>query len=73
MRKVMATTDEWRHSLLGWRQIIDRWTRSPTPDAVMRVSIFFDLRTVYGDESLCQQLQQYMLEQTSKSSIFLAA
>ena len=71
--KVMATTDEWRQSLSGWQQIIDRWTRSPTPDAVMRVSIFFDLRTIYGDESLCQHLQQYMLEQTSKNSIFLAA
>jgi CBS domain-containing protein len=71
--KVMATTDEWRQSLTGWRQIVDRWTRSPTPDAVMRVSIFFDLRTIYGDESLCQQLQQYMLEKTSKNSIFLAA
>jgi len=71
--KVMATTDEWRQSLSGWQKIIDRWTRSPTPDAVMRVSIFFDLRTIYGDESLCQQLQQYMLEKTSKNSIFLAA
>ena len=71
--KVMAITDEWRQSLSGWRQTIDRWTRSPTPDAVMRVSIFFDLRAVYGDQSLCQQLQQYMLEQTSKNSIFLAA
>ena len=71
--KVMATTDEWRQSLSGWQQIIDRWTRSPTPDAVMRVSIFFDLRTIYGDESLCQHLQKYMLEQTSKNSIFLAA
>lgn len=71
--KVMATTDEWRQSLSGWQQIVERWTRSPTPDAVMRVSIFFDLRSVYGDESLCQQLQQYMLEQTSKNSIFLAA
>jgi len=71
--KVMATTDEWRQSLSGWQHTIDRWTRSPTPDAVMRVSIFFDLRAVYGDESLCQQLQGYMLEQASKNSIFLAA
>lgn len=71
--KVMATTDEWRQPLLGWQQTIDRWTRSPTPAAVMRVSIFFDLRRVYGDESLCHELQQYMLEQTSKNSIFLAA
>ena len=71
--KVMATTQEWRQPLLKWRQMIDSWTRSPTLDAVMRVSIFFDLRSIYGDSSLCQQLQRYMLEQASKNTIFLAA
>ncbi len=71
--KVMATTDEWRQRLSGWKSTVDRWTRSPTLDAVMRVSIFFDLRTVYGDESLCRQLQQHMLRRTSSNSIFLAA
>lgn len=70
---VMATNNEWLQSLAGWQQTVDRWTRSPTPAAVMRVSIFFDVRSVYGDESLCQQLQQYMLDCTSKNSIFLAA
>lgn len=71
--KVMATTDEWRQPLAGWKKTVDRWTSTPTPDAVMRVSIFFDLRSVYGDDSLCQSLQAHMLERTQKSSIFLAA
>lgn len=71
--KVMATTDEWRQPLHEWQVTVDRWTRSPTDDAVMRVSIFFDLRCVYGDESLCRDLQKYMLEKTSSNSIFLAA
>lgn len=70
---VMATNDEWRQPLATWRTIVDRWTRSPTPAAVMRVSIFFDLRSIYGDASLCQQLQQFMLDKTSNNSIFLAA
>jgi CBS domain-containing protein len=71
--KVMATTDEWRQPLSVWRETVDRWTRSPTPAAVMRVSIFFDLRVIYGDTDLAQQLQQTMLEKTSTNSIFLAA
>lgn len=71
--KVMATTAEWRQSLAGWKNTVDRWTRSPTPDAVMRVSIFFDLRAVYGNANLCQQLQRHMLEKSSRDSIFLAA
>jgi len=71
--KVMATTEEWRQPLKGWRETVDKWTRSPTEDAVMRVSIFFDLRSVYGDINLCEKLQTYMLEKTSSNSIFLAA
>ncbi|MGR6871094.1 DUF294 nucleotidyltransferase-like domain-containing protein [Pseudomonas sp. HK3] len=71
--KVMATTNEWRQPLHEWQVTVDRWTRSPTDDAVMRVSIFFDLRCVHGDQSLCEELQRYMLEKTSSNSIFLAA
>ncbi len=70
---VMATTDEWRQTLQGWKRTVDRWTNSPTPGAVMRVSIFFDLRAVYGDAELCRQLQEHMLETVSRNSIFLAA
>ncbi len=71
--KVMATTDEWRQRLQGWRATVDSWTHTPTPDAVMRVSIFFDLRAVYGDAQLCEQLQQHMLQRTQVDTIFLAA
>ncbi|MEY3018172.1 MAG: hypothetical protein RL336_1307 [Pseudomonadota bacterium] len=71
--KIMAMTDSWRLPLKGWCYTVDGWTNQPTPDAVMRVSIFFDIRHVYGDESLTQQLQQHMLDKTHKNSIFLAA
>lgn len=71
--KVMATNEDWRQTLSGWMSTVDRWTRSPTPAAVMRVSIFFDLRAVYGDKRLCEQLQQHMLDQSSRNGIFLAA
>lgn len=71
--KVMATTREWRQRLRDWRNAVDSWTRTPTPHAVMRVSIFFDLRAVYGDASLCEKLQRHMLQRTQTDTIFLAA
>lgn len=70
---VMATNPQWRQPLAGWFQTVDRWARSPTPDAVMRVSIFFDLRAIEGDAGLCEQLQQHMLQRAASNSIFLAA
>lgn len=71
--EVMATTAEWRQPLNGWKKTVDRWTRSPTSDAVMRVSIFFDVRAIHGDAKLAKQLQAHMLKRTKGNSIFLAA
>ena len=71
--EIMAKTDEWRQPLAGWKQKVRRWVATPTPDAAMRVSIFFDLRSIHGVSGLCDQLQVTMLEQASSNSIFLAA
>jgi CBS domain-containing protein len=70
---IMAQTDEWRQPLATWQKTVRRWATAPTPDAVMRVSIFFDLRSIYGSSQLCGELQKTMLEQASRNSIFLAA
>lgn len=70
---VMATTDQWRQPLAVWQETVRRWCATPTPDAVMRVSIFFDLRPVHGEVELAVQLQAAMLRQASGNSIFLAA
>ncbi|TXS94164.1 cyclic nucleotide-binding/CBS domain-containing protein [Parahaliea maris] len=70
---VMAMNPEWRLPLAQWQEKVRSWTRTPTPDAVMRVSIFFDLRAIHGDASLCEQLQQTMLSASSDNTIFLAA
>jgi CBS domain-containing protein len=71
--EVMASNPEWRQPLSTWLRYVDRWTNSPTPDAVMRVSIFFDLRGIHGDTSLAEELQAHMLERASSNTIFLAA
>lgn len=71
--EVMASNEQWRKPLAAWRKTVDSWLRNPTPAAVMRVSIFFDLRAIHGDSQLCAQLQKHMLKQTQGNSIFLAA
>ncbi len=71
--KVMATTDSWRVPLADWQTTVSRWTQSPTEDAVMRVSIFYDLRVLHGDHQLVDALQQRMLATAGPNTIFLAA
>jgi CBS domain-containing protein len=55
---VMATTPEWRRPLSGWLQHFRDWASLPDPAAVLRVSIFFDLRGVHGEGGLVARLSE---------------
>ena len=70
---IMATNDDLRLPLKEWLKTVERWMRTPTERAVMEVSIFFDIRTIYGDKKLTKTLQTQMLKHTQSNSIFLAA
>ncbi|MDG0980237.1 MAG: putative nucleotidyltransferase substrate binding domain-containing protein, partial [Halieaceae bacterium] len=70
---IMAKNTEWRMSLRRWQETVAKWTRTPTEDAVMRVTIFFDIRGIYGDLSLAERLQQTMRRETQGNTIFIAA
>ena len=73
--KVMATTDDWRQPLSGWLQHFRDWANLPDPTAVLRVSIFFDLRTVHGEPHLVTRIREAMAECGSGrgKSVFVAA
>ncbi|MFC3193740.1 putative nucleotidyltransferase substrate binding domain-containing protein [Marinicella sediminis] len=69
---VMASNPKWRQPLAQWQHYFDGWINSPEPKALMYSSIFFDLRCVYGDQSLFDQLQQHIRELTRNNRLFLA-
>ena len=73
--KIMATTDDWRRPLSGWLQHFRDWARLPDPTAVLRVSIFFDLRFVHGDPQLAARVSEALGECGSGSAkgVFIAA
>jgi CBS domain-containing protein len=70
--EAMASNPTWRQPLKDWRRYFTDWIENPEPKSLMLSSIFFDLRPVYGDKSLFQQLQQEVLEKTRKNGIFIA-
>jgi CBS domain-containing protein len=49
---VMAKSPQWRGSLATWRQRIAEWIGRSSPNDLMSVDIFFDLRPVHGDGAL---------------------
>ena len=70
--EVMATNPKWCQPLRHWKQIFTKWVTQPEPMALMHASIFFDLRGIYGDLSLADELQAHFLKLSKGNSIFQA-
>jgi CBS domain-containing protein len=69
---VMATNPQWRQPLREWERTFAHWIDEPVPDAILRSAIFFDLRTLHGDEELVEELQEQIRRSTPRSTRFLA-
>ena len=69
--EIMALNVKWRVSLAGWKRHFDGWIDQPDPKSVMHCSIFFDIRCVYGDKSLVEDLQEHASTRASENRIFL--
>jgi len=70
---IMATNPKLRCSLKQWQIQFSQWINSPHSEALLNATIFFDIRPIYGEVSLFQQLQASILKQTQNNDIFLAA
>jgi CBS domain-containing protein len=49
---VMAKNPQWRGSVATWHERIEHWIRRSSPDDLLSVDIFFDLRQVSGEAGL---------------------
>lgn len=63
---LMAGNPEWCNPLEVWKDQFRDWIENPQPQTTLDSSIFFDIRTVYGEGKLLTELQnhvQSMLDQ----------
>lgn len=56
----MAKNEKWVLTLAEWKECFNDWIYNASPDNLLRVNIFFDFRTVYGDSSLTDELWEYI-------------
>jgi CBS domain-containing protein len=68
--EVMALNVKWRVSLAKWKRHFDQWIDEPEPKSVMHSSIFFDMRCVYGDSALVEELLDYATKRAKDNRIF---
>ncbi|MEZ5775520.1 MAG: DUF294 nucleotidyltransferase-like domain-containing protein [Hyphomicrobiaceae bacterium] len=67
---VMAKTPEWRHSVEGWKRVIDTWVGRSRPKDLLNVDIFYDAAPVHGDAALAGEIRDYAFAAGHRSRSF---
>lgn len=68
----MATNRQWRQPLRQWKAYFSEWIQAPKPEALLRLSIFFDIRCVYGEARFANELNQHIRTLTQSHRPFLS-
>lgn len=56
----MAMNPEYCRSLSVWKQYFSKWVFSATGEDLLRVKIFFDFRSAYGDRGIERELREHL-------------
>lgn len=67
---IMAKNSEQRLTLSDWKNRYEEWVGRPNEDRILRATIFFDMRHIYGDASLSRQLHDATLDLFKDSPLF---
>jgi DNA polymerase-3 subunit epsilon/CBS domain-containing protein len=68
---VMAKNAAWRGSAALWRERLREWIGRSSPQDLLSVDIFFDLRGVYGDGAIADALWRDALDAAKGELAFL--
>ncbi|WP_029522428.1 putative nucleotidyltransferase substrate binding domain-containing protein [Persephonella sp. KM09-Lau-8] len=69
--KVMASNPMWVKSVNNWKTTIDNWILRPDSSSIMYLSIFMDLRTIYGKEDFSEILKKHIFDMVENNKNFL--
>lgn len=58
----MASNPKWTHSLSHWKRNYEEWINETVPEDAMKFSTFFDCRFIYGEESIIDELKDFIKE-----------
>lgn len=69
--EVMAGNPRWCLTLEEWQAAFSGWLQTPDGDALLRCSIFFDLRPIEGDLALGDRLIDWLAQTVPGRGVFL--
>lgn len=69
---IMATNPKWQMTATQWQQTYTTWMRQPEPEALLYSTVFFDMRSIYGNADLFTHVIEHVLQQTGEHAPFIA-
>ncbi|MEB3100232.1 DUF294 nucleotidyltransferase-like domain-containing protein [Ferviditalea candida] len=60
--KVLVSNPDWRKSVHEWEKTLDKWFSEPDWEHVRYLLIAADMRCVYGNEKLADQVRKYFFD-----------
>ncbi|MDX2441747.1 MAG: DUF294 nucleotidyltransferase-like domain-containing protein [Desulfobacterales bacterium] len=62
---IMANNPRWCQPLSVWKDYFSSWIHTPCPEDLLHACVFFDLRFVYGKDSLADKLSTHLFKALS--------
>lgn len=57
---IMASNPDLCKSSTEWKESYQKWILSGSPEAILKCSIFFDFRCIYGNATLLEDLEEFI-------------
>ncbi|MDA3924042.1 MAG: cache domain-containing protein [Kiritimatiellae bacterium] len=68
---IMAANPKWCLSLSEWKQRFNHWILNATPQSILEVNVFLDIRCAFGESRLVDKLREHILLLTGQNPEFL--
>ena len=68
---IMAKNPQWCKPISAWEKYFTNWISTPEPQNLLDASIFFDYRTIFGDESFTEKLGKKINNLVNNNPLFL--
>jgi CBS domain-containing protein len=68
--EIMAGNPRWCLSLPEWKRQFAGWMAEPDAEALLRATIFFDFRALYGATALAEDLRRWLADTAKARELF---
>ncbi|WP_456295037.1 DUF294 nucleotidyltransferase-like domain-containing protein [Vibrio sp. AK197] len=71
--KYMAASPKWCQPISRWKEYYQKWVSSPEYNKLLSISVFLEVRAIYGNADFVDQIQQHLHHCIQDSANFLPA